>query len=225
MTATDHLAKARDYIAIAESGDSKIAAYKGAADEINAAKAEAKADGKRLTNAEIASQLKRPEQYVQKLSAWGRENQDPSFPPFGGPAENEARYKRADRRRVENVIADRPEVVAAAIAKAPADLQRRVADELAKQPATERSLRKVVEQPKPSRPPAPDPEKKLGEAVFSLWEVGELLLDSVPGGESRVRMTALAEKAERLSGGILHLIGTGELEAEFQALVEKGAEA
>lgn len=218
MTQTDHLAKAKEYIAIAESGDAKIEAYKRAAVEIRESGA---------TQQKVASTLGRNQSWVQRLLAWDRDYADADNPPrpFGGAAENEARYQRTDRRKVEDAIKERPKAVAEAIAKAPAEVQRKIADELVKQP-TEASLRAAAspQQRKPREPKAA--EQKLSEAVFAAWEVGEMLLDAVPSGEARVRMTALAEKGERLHAGILHLLGTGELEAEFADLVRQvGAES
>lgn len=64
MSSTDHLANAREYIAIAESGDSKREAYRKAGREISAAFA----DGMSFTA--IARELGRSDKWVGDLARW-----------------------------------------------------------------------------------------------------------------------------------------------------------
>jgi hypothetical protein len=127
-----------------------------------------------------------------------------------------------------SIINSSPEKVAQAITEAPREVQAKIADALVKAPATEPVLRNIAKRSSEPAPQAPSPraERKLSDGVFRLWEAGELLMDETPGGEERVRMIAMAEKAQRLAAGILHLIDSGELEAEFSKLIEEvGAEA
>lgn len=112
--------------------------------------------------------------------------------------------------------------------KSSPEVQAAFADELIKQPGTESSLRSITKRSSEPSPklPTPKAEQKLGDGVFRLWEACELLLDEVPSDDARVRLTALFEKAKRLSDGGLHLLGTGELEDEFRKLMEEvGADA
>lgn len=213
MTKTDHLAKARDYIAIAESGDAKNAAYMSAAIEIRDAS---------VSIREAQDFLGKNKEWVRRLLKWAEKfewgGEDPSHPPFGGPEENEARYERADRRKVEDIISERPEIVAEAIAKAPAETQRKLADEIVKRP-TESSLKSLATPREGKSRGGKSAEQRLGEATFTLWEVGEALMDQTPTAEERVRMTALAEKAERLAGAIRRSLDTGDFDAELRDLM------
>lgn len=221
MTKTDQLADAREYIAIAESGDAKLAAWHRAAQAIVNWLDVDQTRSQRLA----AQQLQRSQNFVGTLVRWHTSEPDAVHPPFGGPSENEARYERADRRKVEDAIRERPEAVAAAIAKAPAEVQRKLADEIVKQP-TERSLKSLAEPKDRQGREGKSTEQRLGAATFTLWEVGEALLDEVPTAEARVRMLAIAEKAGRLAAGIVYHLETGEIDSEFRDLLQEvGAES
>lgn len=214
MTKTDHLAKAKDYIAKGEDY------YRKAAEEIFAERNESDTSWR-----EIGRRVGRDESWCRRLVQWytnaAGAASGPSRP-FAEPGRERDRAADAAKQ----VIRERPEAIAEVIAQAPPEAQRKIADKLIQAPTTEPSLRKVAEPTKRKPREQKAPEQKLSEAVFALWEVGEMLLDAAPSGEQRVRMTALAEKAERLAGGILHLIGTGQLEDEFAELVrEVGAES
>lgn len=225
---TDHLARAKEYIAIAESGDAKIEAYKSAAEEIRAAMDDDPTIGVRA----VASALGRSKSWVDRLVRWSTSVQDPQHPPFGGEAENQARYERADRRKVEEVIRERPEAIAEAIAKAPAEAQRRIADEIVKQP-TEGSLKRLATPREPRKPKSAhdslsEAAVKVGDVAFSLWTVSDLLMDEAPSGEDRIRLLSLldnveagADRATRMARGLRRLLETGELEDELQRLIEE----
>lgn len=92
MNAQDHLDKAAAFIAVAESGDAKIAAYVQAADEIIAAQ---KAEPG-LSLREVDRRLGRGVGYARMLVRW--RDGDRTHPPFGGPARNEARYRQQERQ-------------------------------------------------------------------------------------------------------------------------------
>lgn len=209
MSKTDHLAKAKSYIAKGEDF------YRRAAEEIVAAK---KADPA-LTDATIAEALGRHRSWVSKLTAWVENGDRDHISPFGG----ETQQGRREASVARKVAREHPEALVAAIAAAPAAAQRKIADELIKQPSTEKSLRSIAKRSSEPSPklPLPKAEAKAGDGVFRLWEACELLLDEAPSDDERVRITALFEKALRLSEGGLHLLGTGELEDEFRALVEE----
>lgn len=89
---TDHLAKARDYLARGEEF------YARAADEIIAAQ---KADPT-LGYREIGERLGRSEYWARELVKWRTSAMDTSPTPFGGPAENEARYDRQARTALKD---------------------------------------------------------------------------------------------------------------------------
>lgn len=208
--AQKHLDRARENIAKGEDF------YRTAAKEIAAAM---KADPD-LTHAAVGEQVGKHQTWVTKLLRWSEADDHQDGAPFGGKGQDIAQTKSRTRKAAR----EHPEIIAEAITEAPPAAQRKIADSIAAAPTAEPSLTGAV---KPERKPRPqkNPEDKLGEAVFALWEVGEILMDHVPDGESRVRMTALAEKAERLSVGIVQLLGTGQLEDEFrQAVEEVGAD-
>jgi hypothetical protein len=110
----DHLKRAKDYIVIAESSDSKIAAYKKAADEIIKAR---KADAG-LGYREIDRQLGRSDsgngRYSQRLVKWRTSAARPTQLPFGGEDENARKDRGAlrtilkDPEHLERVIPDLP---------------------------------------------------------------------------------------------------------------------
>ena len=211
----DHLERAKDYIGKGEDY------YRKAALEIAAAMNEDPTLGYRA----VGEQLGRSDHWCRKLVTHFTSATDPSHSPFGGPEENEARYQRHDRRKVSEIAAERPEAIAEAITQADPEAQRKIADALIAAQTTEPSLKRVAEGPKQHTATPKSPERKLGEAVFLLWEAGEMLMDENPSNESKIRMSAMAEKAERLSRGLSQLLDTGEFEDAFRDLMaEMGAE-
>lgn len=94
---TDHLARAKDYIAIAENEDSKAEAYRRAAEEILAATTE---DG--YSQAQIAQELGRDRSWVTDLLAWHRAGGHPQTGPFGGEAKN----AKTDRGKARKMLRD-----------------------------------------------------------------------------------------------------------------------
>lgn len=113
MSRVDHLAKARDYLARGEEF------YARAADEIIAAQKEDPQLGQR----EIAERLGRGVRWVNTLVQWRTSVSDPEHPPFGGPAENEARYDRQARTALKDPDRRR---------KALADLDTREVEQVAR---------------------------------------------------------------------------------------------
>lgn len=118
---TDHLAKARDYLARGEEF------YARAADEILAAQ---KQDG--LQQKQIAEYLGRSPSWVNLLVQWRRaaisDPKSAAASPFGGPAENEARYDRQARTALKDPDRRR---------KALADLDTREVEQVARDAHTE----------------------------------------------------------------------------------------
>lgn len=159
---TDHLAKAKSYIAKGEDY------YRKAAEEIVAAK---KGDPG-LTNGAIAVKLGRDESWVRKLIAWVNNSAAPPTSPFGRV---EGETERKNRTAARQVAREEPEALAEAISSAPPKAQRRIADRLIKQPATEKSLRNVAKRSTEpaTKLPLPKAKSKLGDGVFKLWEACE----------------------------------------------------
>jgi hypothetical protein len=135
---------------------------------------------------------------------------------------NASERVRKDESAMRKVIRDRPERVAEAIANASPDVQKQIADFLVASQA-EASLRKAVKPGPRPEPKVPMPENKLGEALFLIWEAGELLLDHAPSDEERIRMLNQADKVERLASGIRHALDVSGIDAEFETLVREMA--
>lgn len=91
---TDHVAKAKDFIHIAEAGDSSQAAWIRAAQEIKLA---VEQDG--LSQRKVAKELGRAASWVATLLGWYEHDHD--HDPFGGPrqdlAQSKSRAKKALR--------------------------------------------------------------------------------------------------------------------------------
>jgi len=109
VSSTDHLANAREYIAIAEASDSKREAYAKAADEIISLFEEG------MSYAAISRALNRSDGYAQRLATWrSASDTNGTDLPFGGSDENEARYQRQtntalkDPERRERALAEMP---------------------------------------------------------------------------------------------------------------------
>lgn len=115
---TDHLAKARDYLARGEEF------YARAADEIIAAQ---KADPT-LGYREIGARLDRSEKWARMLVRWRTSAEDPPPSPFGGEVENGARYDRQARTALKDPDRRR---------KALADLDTREVEQVARDAHTE----------------------------------------------------------------------------------------
>jgi hypothetical protein len=120
VSATDHLANAREYIAIAEAGDSKLEAWKHAADEIIAWIAEDPTRSYR----EASRRLGRGKDYCGQLVRWRTSAPDPGHLPFGGEDENEARYQRQTNTALKD-----PERRQAAIAALPTEQVEQIIEE------------------------------------------------------------------------------------------------
>lgn len=102
MTKTDHLARAKEYIAVAESGDAKLAAYMSAAIEIR---------DSGVSQHEAARYLERSRTgWLKPLLDWGRKFEwgglDPDHPPFGGEDQNKGRYAREQSRQAKQTLID-----------------------------------------------------------------------------------------------------------------------
>lgn len=212
MTNVDHLARAKDYIAKGEDY------YRKAAEEIQAA---IDADPT-LGMGRVAQAVGRSKSWCQALVQWRTNGLDEV-----GPFSEAAGKPNRDESGVRKVLRDRPEQIAEAIAQAPAEAQVKIADALIRSQDTEPSLRSVVD--KESRPKAPylppTAEKKLRAAVFVAFEASELLKD---GGaldyDEKYRVVEAAKQLRRLSDGILYLLDTGDIDAEFQALLAEVGE-
>lgn len=211
----DHLERAKSYI---ERGEDF---YRKAASEIQAAM---DADPQ-LSYSGVGDRLGRSKSWCQRLVTHFTSVADPEHPPFGGPDENEARYQRHDRRKVEQIAQERPEAVAEAIAKADPETQRKIADAIVTSPTVEPSLADAAT-PKVRQP---RPMKSIGQTVeestFGLWDASQRLMDEMPSDEEWVRIVASAEKAQRLAAGITMLRNGGQVDDAFRDLVAELEEA
>lgn len=207
MSINKHLSNAREYIKRGEDY------YRKAGEEMSVAKEEG------WSWAAIAREVERSEGWVRRVVSWATKPSDPTDSPFGGQEENEARYARHDRRKVEEIASERPEVIAKAISQAPKEVQAKIADELVGAQGTEQSLKRVAEGPKSTPRPAKTPELKLGDAVFLLWEVSQHVLAENPTGEEKVRMLGQVEAAKKVVDALSNLLDTGSLDAEFASVL------
>lgn len=132
----DRLERARQYLAIAESQDSKREAYLKAADEIIAAQKEGW--GVRA----IAREIGKSESWVRQLLEWATNAQDHTHLPFGGPENTE----RSHRSVAKNYLAKRdPEAVQEIIRELPAKRRAQIAQTILTDSAT---VRTVLSDPK-----------------------------------------------------------------------------
>lgn len=125
-------------------------------------------------------------------------------------------------REVRKAARERPEAIAEAIKQAPPEMQRKIADAIVKT-NPEPSLRDAVSPPKPPAPTSPSAARMLGRAIFTIWEVSQLLLDEVPTGEEKVWLAGDVERGQRLLRGIAWLLDTGEIDQAFSELLEEVA--
>jgi hypothetical protein len=119
-----HLEEATAFIAVAESGDAKQAAYRRAAEEIEAAK---QADSA-LSNREIARRIGKGDVYVGRLlDALLRARSTGEF---------SIDWQRGDRDQVgaQKVAREQPDAFVGAYRQAPAKVQRQIARQIAAEP-------------------------------------------------------------------------------------------
>jgi hypothetical protein len=215
-TKQEHVDRFHEWMKVAESPDSKVAAYKRAAGELRSLHSMG------LTWKEVGAAVGYSESWAHKLMAWSETGGSASLP-FGGAEQNQARYERHerlhDRRKVSEIAAERPEAIAEAIAKADPETQRKIADSIVNSGTAEPSLAHAVNPPDRKPREGKPTWRRLSDATFTLWEVGQQLMDEVPSGEERVRMISSAEKAQRLAAGIALLLNTGELDDAFRDLL------
>lgn len=207
MTAKQHIDRAKDYAA---KGDDY---YAKAADEIIAAREADPTLGWRA----IAKTVGRSRYWCEQIVRWRTSGMDQVHGPFGGQEENEARYARHDKRKIEDVLDERPEAVVDAIRNASDEVRALLVLTLADLFRDESTKGKKAPTPRVPKTPS----LRLEQATISLWEIGELLMDEVPTPEDRVRMLSAAEKALRLASGIVALLDTGELDQEFSTLLQE----
>lgn len=211
MTKTDHLAKAKQYIAKGEDY------YRKAAEEIKAERDENETPWR-----EIADRLEKSHVWCQKLvRSLGNSNfQNGELVVDWG---NKPQPER-DENTAKKLARQNPEAIVEAIAEAPKEAQDKIATGIVALP--NKALSTSVQKPE-RKPRAPrEIERQLAQAVIDLWDVGERLMDEAPpSGESRVRMLAYAEKAERIGHGLAQLLQTGEIEDELRDLLAEGVGA
>lgn len=123
MTKVDHLAMAKEDLAIAESGDAKREAYKRAADHMAAAKAE----DPKLTSTVLARTVGTSEGTVRKLLRW-RESGFQAETPF---LVDERATERAALSHAKKIIREEPKKIAAAITEADPEQRKEIIEALA----------------------------------------------------------------------------------------------
>lgn len=138
------LTEATAFIAVAESGDAKIAAYTKAADRI----IKAQEKDPQLSQRLIGERIGKSGDWVSKLVRWRTNGDYNRHPPFGGPDSREAQRRFAERQeptrhedRVEmgrKLLSD-PRVVRGVLEDPKAN--RRVEQEISKRHAAERKQR------------------------------------------------------------------------------------
>lgn len=214
MTAKQHIERAKDYAA---KGDEY---YAKAADEIISAREADPTLGYR----EIGEAIGKSRDWCYKIVRWRTSVADHQHGPFGGQEENEARYARHDKRKVSEILKDRPEALVEAILAGPKDALFEILNALLDSQATGEAKGSVPVKERVARVPKPA-SLRLEEATFSLWEIGESLMDEVPEADDRLRMLSAARKAKQLAEGIVLLLDTGELDSQFTKFLEEiGAE-
>lgn len=130
LAAEKHLDEAAAFIAVAESGDAKQAAYRRAAEEIAAAKV---ADPE-LSNREAARRIGKSDKYVAALLDALRSALR--------TGEFHLEWQRGDRDRVgaEKIAREQPEAFAAAYQQAPPKVQRQIAKQIAADPFVQQEV-------------------------------------------------------------------------------------
>lgn len=157
------LERARKYLAIAEAGDARREAYREAAEEIAAHKAETG-----QANGTIAEVLQRTEQHIARLLRW-RAN--------GCKEETPWRYEGKDDRAADaharRVLRERPEVIHDALREQPAEQRAALAAELitedarvadaviAHRPETAGHLMGALDRQHPPREREPEPVDRV----------------------------------------------------------------
>lgn len=210
MSKTDHLAKAKQYIAKGEDY------YRKAAEEIVAAMDE----DPNLSRRSVAKEIGRSHAWVNDLLSWqgGKRANQPS--PYSG----EEYADRKAREHTKRIARQNPEAIVEAIAEAPKEAQDKIATGLVALPNKAVSTSVQSPERKPRSPKAL--EHQLAQTVIDLWDLGERLMDEPPpSGDTKVLMLAYAEKAERVAAGISRLLRTGELDDELRDLLAEGVEA
>lgn len=166
MTKTDHLARAKDYIARGEDY------YRKAAQEIVAAM---EADPT-LSYRKVGEQLGHDRTWVARLVKWST-SVSPAHGPFGGP---DARNQK-DASAARKVARENPKALVDAITAAPAKAQRKIADELVRSSSTERSLRAAVAPPKRK----PREQKAIEQRARAERQIPAKLAREKPKGARR----------------------------------------
>jgi hypothetical protein len=141
-----HLLAAAEFIAVAESGDAKRAAYEHAADEILAAQEE----DPKLSLREIDRRLGRVSPYASKLVRWRKSGaQEPH--PFGGEEREESRI----RWQAKRAASERPDAFVEAYRQAPPAAQQQISTQLAQEPTVRIAVRKRDTETTSQRQPSP----------------------------------------------------------------------
>jgi transposase len=238
----DHLALAKEDLAIAESGDSRREAYMRAAHHV-AAHREATGDSAK----QIALQLQVGRNTVENLLRWKKEGFKTDTP-YSGREVSE----KKDREKVRRFLREKPsEVIAALSAEAKKDPS--VAEKVAKELARDKSLRRVTrsaiiekdaeteahaEKKAKQHKPKLTAMKDHSDASYLLVKARRMLREALesaqridwanaPGGESEARLDLLEslDDIDLLTGYLRSAIESGQhFDQEIEELLSKEAD-
>lgn len=210
----DHLALAREDLAIAESGDSKREAYKRAAEHI-AAHIEATGD----SQATVATVIGYGQQQVSRILRWRDAGYPEGTTPFtmADPGGSKPTDRAAESHTKRTLREADPEVIERIVGGLPPDRQALIAEAASMPP---------VEPHVPRIHPTDQgwlPSKLLGEAVMRAYRAWSKMQDENPPNDViRARCLADAELLGRYARGIGNLLSTGDIDAELAALLPEG---
>lgn len=199
MTKNDHLAKAKDYIAIAEAGDSRQEAYAKAADEI----ADWLASGNGRTLQQAADAVGKHKSFVSRLLSARNNGTAPDWA-SGSNKRDEvaAKVLRDPAQRSEVIRALDTEQVEAIMHAATSELGQRE--------------RRVPQ----TRPAAKSLFQRFADHCFAGWKLQDETQDTPPPvGEELARFRAVADGNLAFAQAIVHWLDTGDFDAEVAQLL------
>lgn len=211
----DHLALAREDLAIAESADAKREAYKRAAEHI-AAYLE---DSPESTQRFVATKLGRDDYYVNRVLRWRAAGYPPGTTPFtmADPSGSKPTDRAAESHTKRVLRESEPETIERIVRDLPPSRREIIADA---------ALMPPVEPHVPRVHPTDQgwlPSKLLGDAVMRAFRAWSKMQDDTPPNDViRERCLADAELLARYADGIAKLLRTGDIDAELAALLPDG---
>lgn len=201
------IAAFREAVAIAEAPDSRVEAWRIAAENALTLAESG------WSHAAIGRLVGHEDRWAQRVIAWAR---NPSAPtPF---ARVEGESERKDAEATTRVLkAAPPETVERIVAELPPERRDAIVDAVV--------MTEGVKRPRsPAPAPAPSdqgwaPRKILGEAVLRAYRAWSRMQDELPPDDDlRTACIALAHKLVRYGEGIERLLSDGDIDSELEAL-------